>query len=396
MKQNILFVMPSLSAGGGEKSLVNLLTQIDYELYDVELFLFKREGLFLNMLPEEVQVLDFPKEYKIFSKGLFTSFITFMKERQFSLAFYRIMFTVKSRLIKDNKNAEQQTWKYLNMYFNTTHKEYDVAIGFLEKTSIYYVVDRIKSTKKIGWIHTNYSNSGMNKDIDHPYYEKLDRIVTVSQECAKSISEIFPDFKDKVDVIFNIVSPKIIDKLSKENMDMVMDDKFVNIVTMGRLSYEKGIDMAVNACDLLVKNGFNIKWYVLGEGDEKENLEELIKKKKLGNNFFLLGLKENPYPYIKNADIYVQPSRYEGKSIAIDEAKILKKPIVVTNYNSAKDQIANRVTGIIEELNATSVAEGIQLLIENEEIRKRLINNLHAEQLGTEGEIEKLYDLIRR
>ncbi|WP_216829036.1 glycosyltransferase [Alkalihalobacterium elongatum] len=396
MKQNLLFVMPSLSAGGGEKSLVNLLSQIDYNLYNVELLLFNKEGLFLNMLPQEVKIIDLPIQYEIFSKGLFQSIKSFFKRGEISLAFYRIMFTLKNRLIKDKKNAEQHTWQYLNKYFKTIEKEYDVAIGYLEKASIYFVIDRVSSQKKIGWIHTNYTNSGMDKEIDYPYFKKLDYIITVSEECANSIKGTFPGFNDKVKVIYNILSTTTIESLSNKNEEIKMDTNFINVVTMGRLSYEKGIDIAVKACDILVKKGYDIRWYVLGEGKEREKLESLISKKKLESHFFLLGLKENPYPYIKNADIYVQPSRYEGKSIAVDEAKILKKPIVVTNFSTAKDQITSNVNGLIKELNEFELAQGIEFLIENEENKNSLIENLHKEQLGTEVEIEKLYQIIRR
>ena len=140
--------------------------------------------------------------------------------------------------------------------------------------------------------------------------------------------------------------------------------------------------------------GYNIKWYVIGEGNEREKLEEIIKKKNLENHFKLLGLRENPYPYLKKADIYVQPSRYEGKSIAIDEAKILHKPIIVTNYETAKDQITNEINGLIVDMNEKGLSEGIERLIQNQDLKHSFINNLSNEQLGTENEINKLYEII--
>ncbi|PGZ56850.1 glycosyltransferase, partial [Bacillus cereus] len=258
---------------------------------------------------------------------------------------------------------------------------YDVAIGYLEKSPIYFVVDKVKAKKKIGWIHTNYSNSGMDCDFDNVYFEQLDNIITVSEECAKSLEENFAHLKYKIKSIYNIVSPNLISELSNVNsIDNCMSDKsYVNILTVARLSYEKGIDMAIESCKQLVNKGYKIRWYVLGEGREREALEKLIESEKLEEVFKLLGIRENPYPYIKQTDLYVQPSRYEGKSIAIDEAKILNRPIIVTNFNTAKDQIEHGVNGLIVSMNAKSISSGIETMLKDVQLRENLRRNLSKE-----------------
>jgi glycosyltransferase involved in cell wall biosynthesis len=154
--------------------------------------------------------------------------------------------------------------------------------------------------------------------------------------------------------------------------------------------------MAVKAFKHLVEKGYKIKWYIIGEGEERPKLKRLIKNYNLEDHLNLLGLKSNPYPFIKQADIYVQTSRFEGKAIAIDEAKILQKPIVVTNYNTAKDQIADGINGLIVDMNPEGIALGIEKLIMNLELRNELVRNLSKESLGTENQIEKLYKIIRR
>ena len=396
MKKSILFVIPSLHAGGGEKSLVNLLNQIDYEKYNVDLFLFDKSGVFINSLPKQVKILDLPDTYKIFTQGLGISIKTFISQFKFYLAYCRVMFTIKNRIIKNKSKAEQYTWKYLSKSITILDKEYDVSIGYLEKSSIYFIVDKIKSKKKIGWIHTNYESSGMDEKFDRVYFKKLDNLVTVSEECSNSLKVKFPDLKEKISIIYNIVSPKLINELSNRdiNKDFIIQDGYINIITVARLSYEKGIGIAINACKILIDEGYKIRWYVLGDGLEKAKLEELILKNKLQDNFKLLGIKENPYPYIKQADIYVQPSRYEGKSIAIDEAKILHKPIVVTNYETAKDQINNNENGFIVEMNEKGLYKGIISIINDVNLQNKLSNNLCNEKLGTESEIYKLYDIF--
>jgi glycosyltransferase involved in cell wall biosynthesis len=396
MKKKLLFVMPDLNAGGGEKSLVNLLFQIDYERYHVDLFLFSKTGTFLQSLPEEVNVLDIPTNHLLFTSQLKNSIWSFIRHGKWNLAYSRLMFSTQLRLIPNKAISEQHTWKYISKSFDTLAGEYDTAIGYLEKSSIYFAVDKVKAKKKIGWIHTNYADSGMKVQYDDPYFKQLNHLVTVSEECARSLKEHFIDLNQRIKVIYNIVSPQIINRMSNLHMEesALFNNDYTNVITIARLSHEKGIDMAIQSCSLLVKKGYKVKWYVLGEGNERDNLEKLIKDNQLQQHFKLLGVKENPYPYIKQADIYVQPSRYEGKSIAIDEAKILHKPIVVTNFETAKDQINDGTNGLIVGFKAEEIASGIEKLMKNMALTNKMVRNLSNEKLGTEEEIGKLYEIL--
>lgn len=394
MKKKILFVIPSLGAGGAEKSLVNLLNQIDFELYEVDLFLFSNEGLFLNSLPKEVYIIGHDKTFKKFNSALFDSSYCFLRKAKISLFFSRIKFFLTNRLNVNSAIAEQNSWKHLSKSIFPLEKKYDAAIGFLEKSSIYFIVDKVKAEIKIGWIHTNYATSGMNALFDSSYFKKLNHLVTVSDECAKSLNKFFPALSEKVKVIENIISPKIIRNLAALEKVFEFDKQNISIVTIARLSAEKGIDLAVASCAILLKEFPNLQWFVIGEGAERIELEKKIKEFHLENSIFLLGLKENPYPYVRLCDIYVQPSRYEGKSISVDEAKILGKPIVVTNFTTAKDQINGGVNGIIAEMNPEAIANAVLYIIKNKNIRAAFTSNLSHEKLGTEEEIHKLYALI--
>lgn len=182
---------------------------------------------------------------------------------------------------------------------------------------------------------------------------------------------------------------------NQENKDVyVKKDNEIIILSVGRLHYQKGFEMAIESCKKLIDKGYKIKWNIIGEGEEREQLTNLIKANKLENNFKLLGLKSNPYPYIKQADIYAQTSKFEGKSIAIDEAKILNKPILVTDFSTAKDQIDNEINGLIVDMKPEAIAEGIERLIKDTELKGKLVSNLSKEKLGTEEEIYKLYDIL--
>ncbi|MFC4320710.1 glycosyltransferase [Litchfieldia salsa] len=394
MKRNLLFVIPSLSAGGGEKSLVNLLSQINFEYYNVDLFLFTHDGIFMGYLPKEVNVINLPEDYKLFSLPLLYSIKELFIKGKFNLIYNRMKFALNNKSNKIVSIKEQESWKYISKSLDKLERNYDVAIGFLEKTSTYFCVDKVNASKKIGWVHIDYDQLGMNPNYDIKYFNKLSNIVTVSEECANILRKKFPSQSKKIEVIYNIVSPSVINKMA--NIEESLYDKHhkeINIISIGRLHYQKGFEVAIEACKKLRDKGFKIKWNIIGDGEEREKLIKLIKENDLQNHFKLLGLKANPYPYIKQADIYVQTSRFEGKSIAIDEAKILNKPIVVTNFSTAKDQINDGVDGLIVDMNSNSVAIGIEKLIKDNYLRNNLVHNLSNLKLGTEEEIEKLYKL---
>lgn len=398
MKKKLLFVMNSMTCGGAEKSLISFLQTLDYSAYEVDLFLFKHEGLFMANIPEETNLLDAPANYKYFDMPFKAALTQCLQKGKFGSMTARLQLGALMRLEKNAARCEQRVWKYISKSFGKLEKKYHVAVGFLEKNPIYFIVDKVKADKKLGWIHTNYTNLGMDPAIDEPYFQKLDHIVTVSDECQKALQDNFRTQQDKIKVIHNIVSPTIIHRLSEHSAQggPLFDRSSINILTVARLSHVKGIDFAVQACRLLIDEGLNVKWHVLGFATESEQAEvaAAIAQYRLEGSFKWLGVTDNPYPLIKQADLYVQPSRFEGKSIAIDEAKILRKPIVVTNFPTAKDQIVHERNGLIVDMNPAAIAEGIKRLLIEPGLMNSFAERLAAEQLGTEAEVEKFYQLI--
>lgn len=395
-KKRLLFVIPSLIAGGGEKSLINLLSQIDYERFDVDLFMFNHVGLFVELLPPQVNIIDLPEDYRLFSLPLFASVWQLARTNNWLLVYSRLMFTLRNYRRGNAVVNEQYSWKYAARALQPLAAHYDVAIGYLEKTATYFCVDKVRATKKIGWVHTDYDRLGMDAQFDQPYFAKLDHIVTVSERCAHILKERFPQEQDKVHVIYNVVSPALIHHMAiHEAPDVYERQEGETIIcSIGRLQEHKNFALAIEACALLVAKGHRLRWYIIGEGEERAMLTQLIAANKLEDHVFLIGLQANPYPYIEQADLYVQTSRIEGKSIAIDEAKILQKPIVVTDFNTVKDQIDDGRNGLIVAMDAASVAAGIEKLIKEPRLKRALSAQLAAEQLGTEREIHKLYALV--
>lgn len=391
MKKKLLFVIPSLDAGGAEKSLVNLLNVLDFSKYEVDLFLFSKKGLFLNQIPKEVNFLEGGIDFDTFKKPLQKSVFSFLLKGKFELVKARFDFYKTNKNISNKAVAEQNSWKFMEKSLLKISKKYDAAIAYLEKSSVYFVADKVNADKKFAWIHTDYETSGMQPNFDRSFFNQMNALITISENCRKSLQKKFPDCR--TEIIENISSAKLIEKLSKENIHNNSCGQ-IKILTVARLSKEKGIDIAVKTAKILKDKNLDFVWEIIGSGSEEENLEKQIAAYSLKENFKLLGLKENPYPYLKNCDIYVQPSRYEGKSIAIDEALILKKPIVVTNFSTAKDQITDGKNGLIAEMNPESLAENILEICQDENLRTQLQNHFLKHNYGNENEIEKFYKLL--
>lgn len=392
IKKRVLFIINNLKCGGAEKALINLLNQFDYSSYKVDLYLFERDGIFLKQIPDQVHIINSPSHFKYFDMPIEKVIKSCLTKKEYQILFSRIMVGLTFKLERNSARCEQLIWPHIARNLKTLEHSYDIAIGFLEKTPIYFCVDKVKATKKIGWIHTDYERLGMDPQMDFKYFNKLDHIISVSEESVKVLKTIFPIFKYKIKLIQNIIDPISIKKLASEKIDI--KKRCINVVSVGRLHPSKGFDLAINACKLLVHDGYDIKWKIVGEGQERSKLDSLIKYEKLQENIELIGQKENPYPYMLNCDIYVQTSLFEGQGLTITEAKVLNKPIVATNFDAIYNQLVNNKTGLIVEKNPYSIYEGVRRLIEDENLREVLKSNLEKENFHNRSEIEKLYELL--
>lgn len=394
MKKKLLFVIPTLDLGGAEKSLVNLLRAIDYTKYEVDLLMFLQRGVFLNSVPSEVHLIKNTDDYRIFSKSALLAIAIFLYKGKWKSVYHRFVFAYKNRYHKISSINEQYTWVHTSKFLPFLQKEYDAAIGYLEKSTYYFVADNISAKKKIGWIHTDLEALKIDFTFEKKYFDKLDFLVTVSEGLKERLLQKLPSLENKIQTIENINSKKAILHLADERPKVKLNKDTFNIIFVGRLVKEKGLFMAIDAIELLKKNNLKIKFYLVGRGNIENELKEYVKEKGLEQEVVFLGMQENPFPLIKQADVFMMTSFYEGKSIALEEAKILNKPIVVTNFSSAKDQIKDNFTGLIAEMNAESIAEKLMNLFYKEDIREKLKAYLLQEELGNENEVEKLYQLI--
>lgn len=393
MKKKILFVIPSLRSGGAEKSLITLLSLMDYEKFSVDLLSFRRDGLFFDKIPSEVNVIKGTEDYEIFDGEAKSAIRYFITKGKLVSALDRVKYA-KVCKITDTVKRDKAMWSLLKKQIPVPGNEYDCAIGYLEGNASYFVAEDVTAKKKICYVHNDFKKLSLDVETSRELFRKCDKVVTVSQVCLDSLTDEFSELTDKFTVIENITSPKLIREYASETEVYSDDEGKTVLVTVGRLAEQKAIDLAVKACALLKKRGHKIKWYHIGMGDLRQSIESLISELDVGEEFILLGERSNPYPYIGQCDIYVQPSRYEGKSIAIDEAKCLCKPIVTTNFTTVADQIADGVNGMVCQMNENDIADKIELLITDTGLRKKLSDNLSEEKTGNEEELEKFYALL--
>ena len=247
---------------------------------------------------------------------------------------------------------------------------FDLAVAYLEGASTYYVADHVKAKKKAAFVHIDYESSGYTPAMDRDCYEKMDAIFTVSDEVRMHFLNCYPAYRDKTTVFHNIIDRKKIKRLAGEGDGFEDQYDGLRILTVGRLTYQKAYDIAVDAMKLVKNAGCKARWYVLGEGNERRMLERKIAHLGLTSDFLLLGATKNPYPYYVNADLYVHATRFEGKSIAIQEAQTLGCPVIASDCNGNREQIENEKDGLLCELTPQAIADSILFLAKNPQIRK--------------------------
>lgn len=396
--RKVLISSFDMEVGGVERSLISMLNNFDYDDNEVDLMLYSHTGDFIHLLTNKVNLLDEIDKYATFRKGIGQT----IKEGNYSLGMVRLFskFLAKVRGIK-NKVAEdgiyqmQLMWKYSLPFLPKVDKEYDVAISYLWPH--YFVAEKVKAKRKIAWIHTDYSTIETDISMDLKMWNKFDYIMAVSEECKNAFLKKYPSLRNKVKVMENITSPEFIKKMADEDIEeSIKNDNSFKVCSVARLSHAKGIDNAVKALKILHDRGLtNIKWYVVGYGADEDMIKNLIKDNNLEDSFILLGKKINPYPYMKVCDIYVQSSRYEGKAVTVGEAQILGKPVVITNYTTARSQVRENIDGYICELSINGISDGIEKIYTDNELKNKLIKNCNNTNYSNSNNLKILYELFK-
>ncbi|WP_415323936.1 glycosyltransferase [Clostridium perfringens] len=388
--KSILFMLINMNIGGTEKALINMLHELQKEKYKVTVLLLEKYGGFLDQIPDwvEVKYLD---EYKNLKKYINEPPIKSVKELLSKKEYINAFNLFLSYCISKLKDDISYYYKYLLTDVSDLEEEYDIAVAYAGPMDFitYFVANKIRAKKRVQWIHFDISKIGFNKRFAENMYSKFDKIFVVSEEGKNKLNLLIPSLSDKTEVFFNIISSTLIKNMAENEEGFNDNYNGIRILTVGRLSREKGQDITISVLEKLIKQGYEVRWYCIGEGNMRKELEDMIKNKNLQDNYILLGSKRNPYPFMKECDIYVQSSRHEGYCITLAEARCFNNPIITTNFIGANEQIIHEKNGLICECNENEIYKAIKKIIGDKEV----IFKLENENIDTVIEIRKI-DLI--
>lgn len=396
-KKNILICSHAMEIGGAERSLLDLLYTLDYSNYNIDLFLYRHSGEWLKDIPNEVNLLHESPKYS----SLLVPIKSLIAKKQFGILFSRLtgkFFALLYRKIHKFTHSAveiEYSHKYTRFFLPKIEpdKEYDLAISFL--TPHYFVHDKVKAKKKIAWIHTDYSTIEINVKSELKMWSSYDKIISISDDCTKSFLKKFPSLYDKILKVENILSSDLINKKCCEFAPKEMSEyNDYKILSVGRFSEAKNFDNVPEICKKICDKGLNIIWYLIGYGGDEQLIRNKISEFKMEDHVVILGKKSNPYPYINACDAYIQPSRYEGKCVAVREAQILKKPVIITNYTTASSQLKDEYDGIIVPMDNEGCAEEIYKVLTDKDLLNQLSYNCSQNDYTNSREVNKIYNLI--
>ena len=415
MKPRILIAIHYMHLGGAEISLIGLLQALDPNKVDIDLFVYSHEGELMKLIPEYVNVLPEIPAYKMFERPM----KEVLKKGHLSVLLARMKAKMRMKYyLKKNQAIDQSA--IMGFLGEEVSKvvpdinpsvEYDLAISFL--TPHNFVRNHVRAKKKICWIHTDYTRIDVNAELELPVWDSFDYVASVSSEVSKTFLQVFPTLTPKIIEVENILSSTFVrhraDEIeSTDNGQQTTDleqqsavsgqQSVINLLSIGRFCEAKNYDNVPDICkktlELLKDKNISLRWYIIGFGADENLIRQKIAEAGMQEHVIILGKKANPYPYIKACDIYVQPSRYEGKSVTVREAQMLCKPVVVTNYPTASSQIKNSDDGVIVPLDNEECAKGLAKFILDTEKQNHIIEYLKAHDYGNVEEVEKIYDII--
>ena len=393
MKKRILIVIGHLNIGGAEKSCISFLNTLPSDRYEVDLMLLSFSGIFIDEIPKWVNLIEasFPlsclvhrtKEWKYYIKH---SLIIWGK---------KVIRTWKAKR-QIGLNFVQSMWSQWETDIPVFSKEYDVAIGFLQGFCNYFVIEKVKAKRKIIWIHNDYDKINYNPIFDIDYFSQADVIATMSQIAQRKLQKRFPNLANRIRFIENIINPNTLKMLADIPVNNNLWEQFdgLKIISCGRLAPVKSYESAIRAASLIKKKGIPFKWVLIGNGSERNKLEKMKRDCDVEGEFHLTGGLPNPYPYMKQADMLVVTSRYEGLPLVINEAKILGIPVVTTNYPTATDAVVHEETGLICDMTPESIAQAVIRLYRDNILKKHIRETLSMQAFDNTKEIRKYIETI--
>jgi len=392
-RPHILIVSAGLRIGGAERSLIGLLAAMSPEKCEVTLFLRSHDGEFMSLIPPWVRLLPRVPAHEDLERPISHIVLT-CPWIALCRMIAKAVTWIKARCLGVRGALLPRSVRYCLPFLPRIPGDYDLALGFLIPHDI--VLWKVNAARKAGWIHTDYTSveTGVDTVFETRAWQPLDKVVAVSDDVARTFGQVFPSLREKICVVENVLSPAFVRQQAAESdvsSEMPVKAGQLRLCSVGRLSYPKGFDLAAEACRRLVDLGLKLKWFIIGYGPDEPLLRQKVAALGLHQHFVILGKRTNPYPYMAACDIYVQPSRYEGKAVTVREAQILGRPVLITDYPTAKSQVEHGVDGYITPLGVDGVVEGVRVLAADKVLRDRLSTNAGSRDYGNASEVEKIY-----
>ena len=400
MKPRIFIAMHYMEIGGAETALVGLLNALDPARVDVDLFLYDHRGEMMQFIPEWVNLLPQIPKYSVLERPIVElvkrGFWGIAAGRLWAKYISKVAYKRSGSMLENNGGLDKMS-KCTTPLLPKINQSvtYDLAISFLTPHRI--VAEKVKAKKKIAWIHTDYTRVWVDAEDELKVWQKYDYVASISGDVTNTFLQVFPSLAPKIVEIENILSPSFVRKRAElQDVDKEFrHEGAITLLSVGRFSDAKNYDNVPDICKRLInKTKLNIRWYIIGYGGDEALIRQKNKEAGMEEHVILLGKRSNPYPYIKACDIYVQPSRYEGKSVTVREAQMLCKPVVVTNYPTAPSQIRSGIDGVIVPMDNEGCAHGLAEVICDKPLQERIIAHLKTHDYGNESEVEKIYTLI--
>lgn len=396
MKPSILIFSQAMELGGVERSLLGLLDAIDYDRHDVDLFLMRHSGELMPYLNPKAKLLPEIPQYA----SLAVPMVSLVKSGQFGVLCGRLRGKLAARRF-DRKHPGEKTsvtaLTYSHKYTlwsmpQISGKTYDLAISFL--TPHYFARERVMARKYAAWIHTDYTALSFDRTAELVMWEGYDVICGVSEQASKSFQTAFPELEGKVQTVENILPKELICKQAEESQNDMPSKGSLALLSVGRFCDAKNFDNVPDICCRLVADGLDVKWYLIGYGGDEPLIRQKIDDAGMQERVIILGKKDNPYPYMRACDLYVQPSRYEGKAVTVREAQLLGKPVIITDYATSGSQLEDGVDGVIVPMDNAGCAAGIAALLRDPARMQQLSKNCAKRDYTNSSEVEKIYTLM--
>ena len=400
MKKKILFVINTLGRAGAETAMLELLRKLPPKRYEVSLYVLLEQGELVHALPEYVTLKNtrYRDSSVLSSKGkrtlMKTLFRSFFRNGHILKKTGDILKNLSEMRKGSGVKPDKLLWRMVSDGGERLNETYDLAVAYLEGAATYYVAEHVNAKKKAAFVHIDYAGAGYTRALDHDCYRCYDRIFAVSDEVRGNFCKVYPEYKDKTFVFHNLINRERILEMAERGRGFSDDFDGVRLLSVGRLTYQKAFDISIPAMKILKDEGYPVRWYVLGEGDCREKLEKQIKSLSLEEDFLLPGSVENPYPYFRECDIYVHASRFEGKSIAIQEAFVLGCAVVASDCSGNREQMESGRDGLLCTLSAEGIADGIKRLIDNPDERERFAKAAAEKNMQYEDDMKLLLTLL--